>query len=391
MPGVRRLQLPAGVQDLLPAEAAAKRRLEEMLLRLFSSWGYREVVTPTFEFIEALDVGPAASSEELLYKFIDREGHILALRPDLTTPIARLTATKLRHSSFPLRLCYAANVFRYEAPQAGRMREFHQAGVELIGADGSRADAEVIALAVEALQEAGLVDFRIGIGQVAITKAVLAELELQPEAEMAVKEALVGKDLVRLTGLLAQYSVPPAASRRVEGLFGLHGGEEVLERATGLLAGTPAARYLRELEEVFIALKALGLQRYLFIDLGILRAFDYYTGIVFEGYVPGLGFPVCGGGRYDELLEQFGFPCPATGFALGIERLLMARDKAGVAFPPSVPGYLVAGPSPASLLREARRLRQQGAVVELDAQGWSREEAEKQARERGLNLIWVDD
>jgi ATP phosphoribosyltransferase regulatory subunit len=391
MPGGRRLRLPVGVQDFLPGEAATKRQLEAVLLRLFSSWGYHEVVTPTFEFIDALRGGPAANSEELLYKFIDREGHILALRPDLTTPIARLTATRLRHSLLPLRLCYAANVFRYEAPQAGRTREFHQAGVELIGAGGSRADAEVIALAMEALQAAGLKDFQIGIGQVAVTAAILAELDLRPEEEAALKEVLVGKDLVRLAALLAEYGVPPVRRRQIEDLLLLHGGEEILEQAARLLAGTPAAGHLSELEEVLTALKALGLQQRLFIDLGILRAFDYYTGIVFEGYVPGLGFPVCGGGRYDGLLEQFGFPCPATGFAIGIERLLLARNNIRIASSSVPPKYLVAGPSLALLLREAQRLRQQGAIIELEVSGWTRAEAEQQARDRAVALIWVDD
>ncbi|CEP67581.1 Histidine-tRNA ligase/ATP phosphoribosyltransferase regulatory subunit [Moorella glycerini] len=382
------LQVPAGVRDLLPAEAAALRKLEQELVAFFQSWGYQEVLTPTFEFVETFQAGSPAGDEGSLYKFIDRQGRVLTLRPEMTAPIARLVATSLRREALPLRLCYSARVFRYEEPQAGRLREFHQAGVELIGAGGEAADGEIIALAVETLLQAGLQDFRLGIGQVAVTKGVLQDLGLPQEAVARIKVALAGKDLVGLERLVNEYNLAGSKRRQLELLATLHGGREALEEARANFIQTGAAAALAGLERVWQALTAYGLEKWLFIDLGILRDFDYYTGIVFEGYVPGLGVPVCGGGRYDGLLGQFGYPCPATGFALGLERVLMARGEGQGAGQGE--GYLVAGQDLAAVLRRARELRRPGVMVIIDGQSQNRQEAAARAAARGLALVWVD-
>lgn len=377
------------MDDFLPGPAAAKRSLENKLLGLFRSWGYQEVVTPTFEFTETFQAGQVAAKEELLFRFIDRKGRVLTLRPEMTAPIARLVATRLRKEKLPLRLCYVASVFRYEDPARGRRREFHQAGVELIGGTGVGADVEVVALAVEALLESGLKDFQVGLGQVAITKGVLADLGLEGEALAAVKEALVGKDWVGLNRLCEQYGLRGTARQRLELLFTLHGGRRELKEAIPILGVEAAREPLAHLEEVLAILERYGLGRYLFIDLGILRDFDYYTGLVFEGYVPGLGFPVLGGGRYDGLLAEFGYPCPATGFALGIERVLAARN--GEMFiEEESRAYLVAGKDLAAALTKAKELRRSGARVELGCGISSLEEARREAAERGLNLVWVE-
>lgn len=384
----RQWQLPEGVEDFLPEAAAAKRDLENKLLALFRSWGYQEVVTPTFEFVEIFQAGQTAGNGDVLYKFIDRQGRVLALRPEMTAPIARLVATRLKKEKLPLRLCYSAAVFRYEDPAPGRRREFHQAGVELLGAKGVGADAEVVGLAVEALLTAGLKDFRVGLGQVAVTKGVLADLGLVPEALARVKEALVGKDWVRLSYLCDEYGLKGEARRCLELLFTLHGGREALKAAGPILRMEAAREPLAEMEEVLAVMERYGLGSYLFIDLGILRDFDYYTGLVFEGYTPGLGFPVLGGGRYDGLLQEFGYPCPATGFALGLERVLAARGGQGIGLTSHPHGYLVAGEDLAAVLMRARKLRQAGAQVEL-AWNLSGEEAAREAADRKLTLVWV--
>nr|WP_277998725.1 ATP phosphoribosyltransferase regulatory subunit [Moorella sulfitireducens] len=373
---------------MLPPEATALRELEQELVAFFQSWGYREVLTPTFEFVETFQAGSPAGEEGSLYKFIDRDGRVLALRPEMTAPIARLVATSLRREDVPLRLCYRAGVFRYEEPRAGRLREFHQAGVELIGAGGEAADAEIIALAVETLLKAGLQEFRIGIGQVAVTKGVLQDLELPREAVAQIKAALAGKDLVGLEGLIDGYNLKGRKKRHLELLATLHGGKEALEEARTNFNRGGAIAALAGLERVWKALAACGLEKWLFIDLGILRDFDYYTGIVFEGYVPGLGVPVCGGGRYDDLLGRFGYPCPATGFALGLERILMARSE--VKGTGQDEGYLVAGRDLAAVLRRARELHREGTTVIIDGQSENRRQAADRAAARGLALVWVE-
>lgn len=377
------------MEDFLPDLAAAKRNLENKLLALFAGWGYQEVVTPTFEFAETFQAGQVAAREDLLFRFIDRQGRVLALRPEMTAPIARLVATRLKKEKLPLRLCYVAAVFRYEDPARGRRREFHQAGVELIGGSGVGADAEVVALAVESLLESGLKDFQVGLGQVAVTKGVLADLGLEEEALAAVKESLVGKDWVGLSRLCDQYGLRGTARQRLELLFTLHGGRQDLREAIPILGVESAREPLDQLEEVLVVLERYGLGRYLFIDLGILRDFDYYTGLVFEGYVPGLGFPVLGGGRYDGLLAEFGYPCPATGFALGLERVLAARGGE-IFLEERQPAYLVAGEDLAATLIKARELRRTGARVELAYSINSLEEAKREATERGLILAWAE-
>jgi len=381
-------QVPAGVRDLLPAEATARRQLEQDLLTFFQSWGYEEILTPTFEFIETFKTSFQGGEEDTLYKFIDRQGRVLALRPEMTAPIARLVATKLRCQQLPLRFCYSASVFRYEEPQANRQREFNQTGVELIGARGVAADVEIIALAVEALLQAGLKDFRLGLGQVAVTKGVLQDLGLPAAAVAKIKAALANKDLVTLEQLYEEYNLTGTRRRHLQLLAGLHGGTEALEEAKGYFSRTGAAAFLNDLAGIWQALQAYGLEKWLFIDLGILRDFDYYTGIVFEGYVPGLGVPVCGGGRYDGLLDQFGYPCPATGFALGLERVLTAL---GGSLPVN-PGkrYLVAGRNLDAVLARAREMRRQGATVILGEVDENRQQAEDRAAARELTLVWVE-
>ncbi|MBC7344817.1 MAG: ATP phosphoribosyltransferase regulatory subunit, partial [Clostridia bacterium] len=334
-------QVPPGLSDWLPGEAAFKRQLESRLAELFTRWGYREVITPTLEYLDTLVQEESLIAEVEMHKFVDREGHIVALRPDMTVPLARLVATRLREEEFPLRLFYLANVFRFESPQAGRRREFYQAGVELLGAAGCQADAEVIALAVESLRCVGVKNFQVGIGHVGIMEA---EFGAVPglDAENA-KEALAGKDLVRLEALLDSSDLPARERERLMSLYTLYGRWEAVDRGLKLAATEKARAALEGLGKVLEALRAYGVEELVFLDLGIVRNFDYYTGIIFEGYAGGMGFPLLGGGRYDELLSKFGYSCPATGFALGVERGILALRREGLLTEEKEIDYLVTG------------------------------------------------
>ncbi|MHB1419138.1 MAG: ATP phosphoribosyltransferase regulatory subunit [Bacillota bacterium] len=379
------LGLPQGVKDLLPADAKQKTMLVGRLSQAFERWGYDEVVTPSFEHYESLTAGGVVEGEQL-FKFIDRQGRILALRPDMTTPIARLVATRLQHLALPLRLFYSANVFRYENPQTGRQREFHQAGVELIGAASPMADAEVIALAVESLRATGLQEFQVGIGQVEIVQGVLEHLSLPGEIAAEVREALLRKDMVGVEGILEKHRVSSRESRQISRLFSLHGGREAIDSAENLVTSPRARQALENLREVYHMLEAYQVADKVFIDLGIQRDFDYYTGIVFEGYALGIGFPVCGGGRYDKLLGSFGYPCPATGFAIGLERVLLALGGTASAQQKAA-DYLIYGTDPRLLLSKARQLRKEGYRVEVDILGMSPEEAREYAQQKGIGQV----
>lgn len=374
-------QIPLGVKDVLPEEAWSRRRLENRLSALFESWSYREIIPPSLEYYEILK---DESTEAQLFKIIDRSGRILALRPDLTTPIARMAATHLQGASLPQRLYYIGNVFRYEDVQTGKQREFRQAGVELIGAAGTAADAEVIILGVEALKACGLTDFQVGIGQVSLMHGLLQEAGI-PKRELGqVKNLLLAKDYVALEEKLEKVGLGASGRRLITNTFSQRGGGEILAKVRSLIKSPFLREAVDNLEEVYDSLEAAGLAGHVFFDMSILRDFEYYTGIVFEGYALGLGHPVCGGGRYDGLLGKFGWPVPATGFALGVERALAAVGKGK---PPAVPDCILTGKNVPALFLEAARLREKGMIVEIDVLLRSKKEVEELARKRGIRRV----
>lgn len=374
-------RLLPGMRDYLPGEAAQRRRLCQILADLFRRWAYNEVITPSLELSEVF-----AEEGRRLFQLID-QGELVVLRPEMTAAVARVVATYYRDAAGPLRFFYIGNVFRQEPAQAGRLREFGQAGVELLGVRNSWADAEVIALAIEAVREAGVQDFRIGMGQVQVTLGLLHELEPDPEVEEALKQALVARDYVALEEVAARYGL----ARELETLVGLRGGKEVLPRAAALSTLPEVALGLQGLSEVWEALEAAGLTDYLFLDLSLLRDFNYYTGIVFEGYVAGLGFPICGGGRYDQLLRRYGLDLPATGFALGLERLLAATEGQNPGGSTAGPSVLVAGRRLDLVLSRAQELRREGQVVEMDLEHHSRADAKAYAAAKGIPVVeWMD-
>lgn len=369
--------VPAGFKDLLPPAARQLREIENKLLDLFRSWSYQEVGTPTVEY---LPVFGEKEGEDRLFKLLDRQGRVLALRPEGTTPIARLAASHYGPEDFPLRFCYLGSVFRQGPSQLGGLTEFHQAGVELLGAATPRADTEVIALAVEAMRTAGLEDFRLGLGQVAVTSGLLQRFGLTGSDLTRAKAAIAAKDLVELENILARAGLSVRDRRKVLEVCFLSGGRSALDQAA-LLAGDDPV--LQELEEVYACLAALGLKDYVFFDFSILRDFDYYTGIVFEGYSPRLGQPILGGGRYDRLLQNFDLPAPATGFAMGLERAMVAAP----ASQETDETILLYGRDYRALLQKAGELRSRGFAVALDLTGLERDEARDLARRQGISRI----
>ncbi len=386
-------QIPYGTKDFLPREASRKRTVENALAGLFARWGYDEVVTPTFEYLETLTVGVSDDLAQSLFKFFDKNSAILALRPDMTTPIARVAATRFRDSVPPLRLFYLTNVFRQEQAQAGRQCEFYQAGVELLGAGGPAADAEIVALAVAALLEAGLTKFQIGLGQVEFINGVMAESGLTQGEQHKVKQCMVSRNLVGLGEILAGSALSPAAQRLIREIPLLHGDEKVVSEAYRLVGNDVSRAALDNLADIRRLLAGYGVERYVTFDLGLIRDFDYYTGMVFEGYTPGLGFPLCGGGRYDNMVASFGVDCPATGFAMGIERILLAMERQGIASAETVRNVYVAWAEGAlaEAIATADCLRSAGQTVELALEAGPRAAAEAARAAKGYaRLVYCD-
>src|SRR6266542_3647581 len=321
-------QLPKGARIYLPDEADRKRHVESRLFEVFGRWGYREIVTPTFEFFDVLSVGTDAVVQEDMFKLVDREtGRLLALRADITPQIARIVATRMRDEPKPLRLAYVSNVFRYDEPHVGRYREFYQAGVELIGLPNPEGDAEMIAMTVEGLQALGLERFQIDVGQAAFFRGILEDLAADEPAARELRSALGHKDQSSLERLVAELRAPAAVTELLLALPTLYGRGDVLDRAERLTKNARSEAALRKLAEVYRLLWAYGLADSVLLDLGEVRGFDYYSGVHFEAYVSGLGAPLVGGGRYDQMLGRFGYDCPATGFAFEVGRALLAMES----------------------------------------------------------------
>jgi ATP phosphoribosyltransferase regulatory subunit len=394
-PGSGRSQIPHGVQDRFPAEAARRRQAEGVVRECFARWGYQEVIPPTFEFYENLSIGASAELQEAMYRFLDQKGRTLALRADFTPQMARMSATKLYDQPMPLRCSYMGSLYRYEEPQAGRKREFTQAGIELIGADTAEADAEVVALAIAALEALELNSFQVNLGQMAFFRCLTHGLP--EETVVAVRDAIDHKNQARLLEALDQAGLIGNRASLLKRLPALIGGPEVLEEARNLSAnlhddaglhpdaGTSTA--LERFSEVYRLLQAYGVADRVILDLSEVRGMDYYTGITFRGVAPGLGWPVLSGGRYDELIARFGRPLAAIGFGIGIERALLIQSHQGAPVPSHGPQLLVHGCDHAECLALLRRLREQGYRVELDVLRLGGTTLIDQARQRGIQRV----
>lgn len=358
------LEPPLGTYDHLPPRAHERRRLEQRLRRLFGLWGYQEVITPSFELDEVVRLGGGTVSQRRLYRFVDREGQVLALRPDWTPAVARLVAGRLRDGPLPLRLFYVGNVFRYDRPRPDSPREFTQAGLELLGCPEALADAEVVALAVESCRQAGLPDVRVEIGHAGYVQALLARLPggLQERA----RQSLMGRDVVAFRETVASAGVAADLARALDALPESRGDLQMLERAAQRCPVQEGRRALEALAGVVRHLVALGLEQAVAVDLGLVKDLDYYTGVVFEVYAPGAGHSLATGGRYDGLLARFGLPWPATGFAASIDRLvaLGPREREADDGAPSV--WVVTAGDAGRAWALAARLRESGVRVALD-------------------------
>jgi len=321
--------IPKGVATLLPEGAARRRAIERVILDLFSQRGYQEVITPLFEYLDVFSLGVGESILDRAYKFVDRAtGRMMVLRPDVTPQIARIAATLMGDQPKPLRLCYAANVFRHEEEHAGREREIFQVGGELIGLSDVEADAEMITLAIEILKKVGLKSFKVSLGQMAYTRGILESFKSSPEFFQKVLHSVAKKEASQLEELLRKGKVNPKKRRQILTLLELFGGEAVFRKASLLTDYPPCRSALKRLKAVYKILKSAGYQDHLLIDLGEVRGFGYYTGTIFEIFAEGHGSELGGGGRYDQLLEKFGAAAPSTGFALHIERIQTALDSA---------------------------------------------------------------
>ena len=322
---LKKVMLPEGVQDLLIDDCLYRRKIEGALMDSFNAWGYMEVSSPTLEYYDLFSYDYLSRYGEKMFKLIDTKGSLLVLRPDCTIPIARMVATKMKDFTYPLKLCYIEDVYRFDQEQSGKKREYRQAGIELFGVDSYRADAEVIITAIESLKKLGLEDFIIEIGQVKLLKDIIEKLQIQEIDEERLLEALENKNLIELGKLLEGIDIAEDIKLIINKIPTLYGKpQEVLEELKGLPLTMEMVKAVEELELVFKVISSFGYDEYITFDLGMLSQLGYYTGIIFKGYTKDLGEVLCSGGRYDKLLEDFGMKCPATGFAFIINKITKA-------------------------------------------------------------------
>jgi ATP phosphoribosyltransferase regulatory subunit len=358
----RGAQIPPGVQCFVGDQARRRRRIEETVLSVFEGWDYEEIIPPLFDYADVFS-DEALSSRT--YSFVGRDGSVLALRPDFTSLLAKIAAGRLRARPAPMRLYYSGEVVRYEPPRAGRQSELFQMGLEHLGGEPRAADAEVLTIAAECLAALGVEGFVLTLGHVGVFSGLQAGSGLEGERLDALRERVEAKDAGGVRSALDGVELATEARDALERLTTLAGGPGVLDEAAEAVSACPAAaRAVAELRAVVEALDTGGLGARLAVDLGEVRGLDYYTGLVFRVFAPGLGFEVGGGGRYDRLLARFGRPLPAVGFMLGLDRvaLLLARQGAGPSLAPEA-AETVTGPDLGRALRTARERRATGARV----------------------------
>lgn len=363
----RLLHTPEGVRDIYGKENAQKLALEALLQETIHGYGYEDIQTPTFEFFDVFskEVGTIPSKD--LYKFFDKDGNTLALRPDFTPSIARCAAKYFMEEQVPIRLCYLGNAYVNTSHLQGKLTETTEIGVECINDDSVYADAEMIALVVEALQNTGLEQFHVSIGQIEFFKGLCAEAGLDEETELELRDFISAKNYFGAEDLLNNKGIEGELKAHLLEVSELFGGREALAKARSFANNERSVKALERLEELYEVLKMYGCEKYVSFDLGMVSKYNYYTGIIFKGYTYGVGDAIVKGGRYNNLLKQFGKEAPAIGFMVVVDDLLEALQRQKIQINTKEPKtqlyYTQANYK--DVLEEAKKLRKEGKSVEL--------------------------
>jgi histidyl-tRNA synthetase len=320
---------PRGTRDFLFKEMKERKSVESTMRRIFETYGYNEIKTPIFEELSLFTTKSGEGIKDQIYHFQDKGGRDLALRPELTAPVARMYIKELQKTPKPVKMYYYGSCFRYERPQAGRWRQFWQFGCELIGGKSPDSEAEVISMAAHCLEELGLEDFEIHIGNLGILRNILNDANIQGDLQDQVMAVIDKGDVDELEILIDDIDVDDNSRELLLKLIGMKGDSSIIKEVETLInCSENACNALLELEKLLESLEAFGFSNYI-VNLGIARGLDYYTGTVFEIYVHGLGAQkqISGGGTYN-LIEVFGGEnVESTGFAFGFDRVMEALKK----------------------------------------------------------------
>ena len=386
--GKRLVHTPEGVRDVYGAEFAAKLNVQNLLHDKLRNYGYQDIQTPTFEFFDVFskEVGTTPSKE--LYKFFDKEGNTLVLRPDFTPSIARSAAKYFMDENIPLRFCYCGNNFINNSNLQGKLKETTQMGAELIGDSSPEADAEMIAMLVEALMNAGLKEFQVAIGQVDYFKGLCAEAKLDEETELSLKDFISNRNEFGAQELLEGKNVNEADIKALLNVSNLFGSYEVLDEALEYAQNERSVQAIERLKKVYELLKMYGIERYVSFDLAMISKYHYYTGVIFSAYTYQMGNAIAKGGRYDNLLEKFGKPSPATGFVIIVDDLMTALTRQNLCPEPENKNLLLVYQCDIQkALEEARNYRKEGYATVMMKQEQAKEDYEAYAHKQNFAKV----
>ena len=315
------------MRDFTVDECKRRNKIIETITERFSKWGYSEVSTPIVEYYKTFNHKTQDLKEEEMYKFFDSRGRILVLRPDMTVPVARLVNTKLKDMKLPLKLFYNAEVFRVHDSFEGKRNEYLDCGIELIGASGEKTDLEVLVTALEVLKALDTKkEFKLEIGNVNILKSALKDMNLSIDNQNKVIELINKKSLTSLREYLDDIEIRKEYKEFLNKFPWLFGGYEMIKKAKGLAFNEDMKKNIEYLENLYLNLQKLGYEKYLSVDISMVPRVNYYSGIIFKGYVKEIGSTVIRGGRYDNLLESFGKSIPAIGFSVDVNLLIDSCD-----------------------------------------------------------------
>lgn len=386
------LHTPEGVRDIYNGECEKKLKIQEELHRTLLQFGYHTIQTPTFEFFDVFnrEIGTIPSKD--LYKFFDREGNTLVLRPDITPSIARAAAMYFEEETMPIRLCYMGNIFINNSSYQGRLKESTQLGAELIGDNSIEADAEILAMTVESMKRAGLKEFQISVGHAEFFKGLAEAAGLSEEQEDELRELIANKNFFGVEEVIANLPMEEDLRQLFGLLDGFYDSPEQFAQAKQFAAKYERVAYaLEHLSRLHEVLKNYQVEKYISYEMGAISDYHYYTGIIFAGYTFGSGEPVVKGGRYDKLLKYFGKDAPSIGFAIALDQLLAAVSRQKTENVEIIPRELIlyTEGKEQEAIHTAKTRREQGAYVELQKMtaGKAKLDYEAYAKRMGITEI----
>ncbi len=360
------LHTPEGVRDIYNGECKERNLITDKIYEVFKSYGYENIITPTFEFFDIFGKERGTVKSRNMIKFFDRDGRTLVLRPDMTPGVARCAAKYFEDSSQAVRLSYLGNTFIDNSKYQGRLKETTQQGVELIGDDSIYADAEAVAVLIKSLLASGLNEFQVEIGHVGYFTGLANEAGLSETAAGELSEIIRNKNMFLIDDLLSKEGVSDKMRDIFNRLPQMFGGEELLEEAKSLCDNEISLTALRRLKDVYDILKCYGVEKYVTFDIGMVSELKYYTGLIFKAYTYDVGVPVSSGGRYDGLIGQFGKDKPSIGFSIVVDILHQALKRQGIKLGCENKGvYIIAKGDKSAAIMKAEELRASGKCVTL--------------------------